>query len=244
MALYRRRDARYSIQFPVQIVHAKRPLSLVTQDVSEGGIFAATDTPPPLMQLVHVQLVLPIGGRALSAHGMTVHVVLPKNEAGRVPGIGVQFYALDRSTRDAWEGFTRYVAANCPPSPDQTPLRLQRGITPEPLSRRFGAHKAVLELKPATLESLEDLYSNDIGMGSLTVPTDVRVDAGANVVIHVTHPVSHAPFLIEARVRHPVESPRGLRVDLLGVNARFREELLHFIRGPIVFDEEAVESSE
>ena len=115
-------------------------------------MFLRTDSAPPLLQLVQVQLVLPIGGHALRAHGMTVHVVAPDNTLGHVAGIGVQFYALDRETREAWEGFTRHVAANYPESTDQTPLRLYRGVTPEPLSRRFGHHTAVLELnrRPST----------------------------------------------------------------------------------------------
>jgi len=235
---HRRRDSRYSIQFPVQLLHARRPHSLVTEDVSEGGIFLATDAPPPLMQLVQVQLVLPIGDHALSAHGMTVHVVLPANPLGRVPGIGVQFYALDRATRDAWEAFTRYVAANFPRATDQTPLRLQRGVTPEPLSRRFGHHKAVLELKPATLEALEAIYTDDVPTGGLSIRTLVHVELGANVVVHVTHPISRAPFLFEARVKHRLDAPRGLRVELLGVDTQFRAEFLDFVRGPVVVEEE------
>ena len=240
MAQHRRRDARYSIQFPVQIVHAKHPHSWQTEDVSEGGIFVATEEPPPLLHLVQVQLVLPIGGRALKAHGMTVHVVHVANAKGRTPGIGVQFYALDHATRDAWEGFTRHVAANYPPASDQTPLRLVRGVTPEPLSRRFGGHKAVIELKPASLEALQELYTHDLPMGSLLVPPPIAVAPGANVVVHITHPLSRAPFLFEATVRHRVDDPPGLRVELLGVDARFRAEFLDFIRGPIIISEEEV----
>jgi hypothetical protein len=78
-------------------------------------------------------------------------------------------------------------------------------------------------------------------MGSLLVPTPIAVAPGANVVVHVTHPISRAPFLFEATVRHRVDNPPGLRVELLGVDARFRAEFLEFVRGPIIIDEDVVE---
>jgi Tfp pilus assembly protein PilZ len=238
MATHRRRDTRYAIRFPVQLWHAKRPDSLMTEDVSYGGVFLCTDSPPPLLQLVQVQLVLPIGGRALKAHGMTVHVVEPENTQGRVAGIGVQFYALDHATREAWEGFVRHVEANYPQSTDQAPLRLPRGNTPEPLSRRFGHHTAVLDIKPANLDELEELYSRDVVTGSMFVPTRLEVPAGARVVLNVTHPTSGTPFLLEAKVVHRTGLPAGLGVELLGVDRKFREEFLDFVRGGIVIDDE------
>jgi Tfp pilus assembly protein PilZ len=238
MAQRRRMDARYLIQFPVHIQYAKRSQSLMTEDVSEGGIFLGTDSPPPLLQLVQVKLILPIGGHALKAHGMTVHVVEPNNPKGRVAGIGVQFYALDPRTREAWEAFTRHVESHCPPSPDQTPLKLRRGETPEPLTRRFGRHTAVLELKPATLEALEELYSRDVSNGGMFVPTPVELLAGTSIVINVTHPVSGTPFLFEAKVLRRTDPPAGVHVELSGVDKRFREDFLDFVRGPIILEPE------
>jgi len=229
-------DIRYEIRFPVQLVHAKRSHSLVTEDVSEGGVFLCTDSPPPMLQLVQVKLVLPIGGYALHAHGMTVHVVDPLNPLGRVAGIGVQFYALDRGTREAWEAFTRHVALQYPQATDQTPLRLLRGVTPEPLSRRFGKHTAVLELRPASLEALEEVYTRDVATGSLFVPSRLELPAGANVVINITHPVTGKPFLFEARVLHRTEDPPGLGVELRGVDRSFREDFLDFVRGPVILE--------
>ena len=232
----RRLDVRYSIRFPVQLVYAKRARSLVTEDISAGGVFLCTDSPPPLLQLVHVKLVLPIGGRALKAHGMTVHVVEPDNPAGRTPGIGIQFYGLDQATRDTWDAFTRHVEARYPQSPDQTPLRLGRGETPEPLKRRFGHHTAVLDLKPRNINALEHIYNRDVTTGAMFIPTPLPLEVGADVVINITHPESHEPFLFEAKVLLVNTEPPGVGVELLGVDERFRQDFLEFIRGPIVFD--------
>src|SRR5579859_6528189 len=212
----RRRDTRYSIRFPVQLWHAHRTRSLLTEDVSYGGIFICTDTPPPILQLVRVQLVLPIGGRALGAQGMTVHIVKPENAGERIPGIGVQFYALDGNTRDAWEAFVRHVEMNYPKSPDQAPLRLPRGSTPEPVRRRFERHTAVLEGSPATLEELEEIYTRDVCTGSMFIPTKLNLPVGTRIVVHVKHPDSGQPYLLEATVLHRKDSPGppGLGVEL------------------------------
>jgi hypothetical protein len=240
MAGHRRLDTRYSIEFPAQLTYARRAHSLVTHDVSEGGVFLRTESPPPLMQLVQVHLVLPIGGRALSAYGMTVHVVDKDNAHGRMPGIGVQFYALDKTTRETWEAFTRHVASAYPESHDQTPLRMVRGATPEPLSRRFQHHKAVLPLLPATLDELEEILTRDFPTGRLFVPTDLVLPTGSVVVVHVTHPDDKSPFLLQAKVASRPATPPGLVVELLGNDGRLQLEFLSFVRRSIVFDDALV----
>ncbi len=242
MGTRRRLDTRYAIEFPVQLVHGKHTHSLLTGDVSEGGVFLRTDAPPPLMQLVQVQLVLPIGGRALVAHAMTVHVV-PKDAApGRVPGIGVQLYALDRPTRDAWEAFTRHVAEHCPESRDQTPLRLQRGLTPEPLSRRFLAHKAVLVLRPSSLDALEALHAEEVRSGQILVPSEAVLPAGTVVVVHIVHPDDQTPHLLQATVAGRSAEPRGLYVAPVRHGALSHAEFLDFIGRSIRIDDESVVS--
>src|SRR5579863_4485762 len=119
----RRRGVRYTIRFPVQLTLGKRTVSLLTSDVSYGGVFLRTDAPPALQQLVRVRLVLPIGDRALSMHGMTVRVVTPDNPSGYDAGFGVQFYGVDQTTRDSWDTFVRHVEDRYPRAADQTPLR-------------------------------------------------------------------------------------------------------------------------
>jgi hypothetical protein len=242
MSPHRRRDTRYSIRFPVQLAHGKRTLSLLTADVGYGGVFLCTDSPLPLMQLVGVQLVLPIGDRALKAHGMTVHVVKPDNAHGRIPGLGVQFYALDHTTRDSWEAFVRHVETHFPQSPDQAPLRLPRGFTPEPVRRRFERHTAVLNVEPVTVAALEEIYARDLSTGSIVIPSALELPPGARVVVHVSHPNTGQPFLFEGSVVSRTDAPSGLKVGLLGVDRQMKEEFLDFVRGGIFIDDEVVVS--
>ena len=235
-----RRDARYSIRFPCQLTHGKKTVSLLTEDVSERGVFLCTDSPPPLLQLVQVKLVLPIGDRALKAHGMTVHVVERDNAQARTPGIGVQFYALDADTRGAWLDFVRHVEENYPRSPDQAPLRLYRGAPPAPMSRRFEKHTAVLRIQPATLEDLEEIYTRDLCTGSMFVSHELVLAAGTNVVVHIAHPGNGQPFLVEAKVTSTSSNPPGLALELVGIDRAFREDFLDFVRGGVLIDDDEI----
>jgi hypothetical protein len=240
MSPHQRRDTRYAIRFPAKLTHGKRTLSLLTADVGHGGVFLCTDSPLPLMQLVAVQLVLPVGDRALKSHAMTVHVVKPDNAHGRIPGLGVQFYALDPTTRDSWAAFIRHVEAHCPPSPDQAPLRLPRGFTPEPVRRRFERHTAVLKVEPATLAELEQVFERDVLTGNIFVPSPLDLPRGAAVVVYVAHPVTAQPFLLEGSVLQRTDAPRGLKVELRRVDRDTKEEFLDFVRGGIFIDDEVV----
>ena len=244
MCAQRRRDTRYAIKFPVQLSIGKRTLSLLAADVSYGGVFLRTDTPPPLQQLVNVQLVLPIGDRALSVHGMTVRVVKPDNPSGYDAGIGVQFYAVEQATRESWETFVRHVEDHYPEAADQTPLRLPRGFTPEPVRRRFERHKAVLKMEPATQRELEEIHTSGVCTGSLFVATELVFPPGTRVVVDVEHPSSGQPFLLEAIVVDRAESPpaaaTGLLLALQGVDQRCKDDFSDFVRGGILIDDEVV----
>jgi Tfp pilus assembly protein PilZ len=240
MSVHKRRDVRFAIRFPAQLSHKQRTYSLVTEDVSYGGVFLGTDTPPPTLQLVGVQLALPIGGRALKAHGMTVHVVEPGDAAGHPCGVGVQFYALDRETRETWEAFVTHVRTTAPRAHDQVPLRLARGQTPEPMRRSLGRHTAVLTVTPRTLEELEELYTRGVSTGGMFVPTEIEAPEGARVLLHVTHPDSGRPYLLEAKVvsRKTHGEPRGVGVEIPHTDRQLLEEFLDFVRGGVTIDDE------
>jgi hypothetical protein len=243
MANQKRRDARHLIRFPAQLSHSRQTQSLLTQDVSLNGVFLRTDSPPPLLQLVRVRLILPIGGRALEAHGMTVHVVPTSDQGGGAsPGVGIQFYALDPDTRTTWDGFIRHVEGRYPPSPDQVPLRLARGMTPESMRRRFERHTAVLKVSPETQAALEELYNREISVGTIEIDTPLDLASGTRVVVHVVHPVLAVPFLMEGTVLYAkgTRRPTSVTIELGGMQHGLREEFLDFVGGGIVIGEERV----
>ena len=236
----KRRDTRYEIRFPAQVRHERRTDSFFSEDVSFNGVFFRTDTPPPLRRLVTMRLVLPPGETALLAHGMVVHVVDYENAFERVPGFGVQLYGLDSTTRNIWQQFVREVAACCPLSP-YPPLDVPTRI-PGQAKRASGIRQtAVLHVAAANTNELQELCEADVRRGRMCIATELDLYEGMPVVVHVAHPDTDASFLLDAVVHKRKLGgrgvPRGVDVDLVGMDAARREQLLDFVRGGIVIGE-------
>jgi len=100
----KRLDERYCHEVEVDLLWNKQRVRLATADVSYRGLFLRTDTPPSLRQLLRLEIELEDG--VLALHGMAVHVVPPPAEGDHGPGVGVQFYAVDRDAASRWG---RYV---------------------------------------------------------------------------------------------------------------------------------------
>ncbi|MFO0625870.1 MAG: PilZ domain-containing protein [Polyangiales bacterium] len=96
-----RLDERYPHQVTVDLCWNRHRVRLVSCDVSYRGLFLATDTPPTLRQLVRLEILLS-DRETLTLHAMAVHLVPPNDPHGRVPGVGVQFYAVDRTAASRW----------------------------------------------------------------------------------------------------------------------------------------------
>ena len=96
-----RMDERYPHEVLVDLCWNRHRARLVTCDVSYRGLFLCTDTPPSLRQLVRLEILLS-ESETLSLHAMAVHVVPPGDPKGRLAGVGVQFYAVDRASASRW----------------------------------------------------------------------------------------------------------------------------------------------
>ncbi len=107
-------DKRYRVRMRATLHYARESHDLLTEDVSFRGVFLRTDTPPELRQLVRITLTLPDTSEKLTVHGMAVHRVERHNAGGRAPGVGVQFYAVDKATNAAWLSFVQRFAREHP----------------------------------------------------------------------------------------------------------------------------------
>jgi uncharacterized protein (TIGR02266 family) len=236
----KRRDTRYAIRVVTQLAYGTRTRSLLTEDVSYRGCFLRTDTPPRLRQLVQLKLVLPPGDRAIKVHGIVVHYVEPLNPADRTPGIGIQFYGLDREARDAWEEFVRYVETRFPRAVDQSPFVLA-GESVEPVRRRFARHTAVLRVRVQTVDELFDLFARDVSKGGMFIETEAPLALGQPVMVNVHHPERSDTLLLDAVVRRiPRRPARGVGVEFVRMDHERRDEFMEFVRGGIVVDDDAL----
>jgi len=106
------RDARgfqrFHTQFTVRCRTAREVVREHAQNISRGGMFIQTRTPPPLDEVITVQLELPDGGSSATTSGLVMHRVTEDEaeQQGIVPGIGVQFLDADDQFRDRID---RYV---------------------------------------------------------------------------------------------------------------------------------------
>jgi uncharacterized protein (TIGR02266 family) len=240
----KRRDTRYAVRVPTQLAFGKHVRSMLTEDVSYRGCFLRTDTPPRLRQLVQLKLVLPPGDHAISVHGTVVHYVEPLNPADRVPGIGVQFYGLDHDTKHAWEGFVRYVEGRFPLASNQTPFDLEAAVQ-EPIRRRYARETAVLKVQVRTVDELFDLFARDVSKGGMFIETTAQLAVGQPVMINVQHPDRQDTLLLDAVVRRTQRRPiSGVGVEFARMDKERRDELMDFVRGGIVVDDEAIIVSE
>jgi len=92
----RRRDKRLPVELPITLKVGKKATFGTTVNVSFHGMSVHIDEPPPIRQLVQVELDL-APGKAFSAHMMVVHVA-DKN-------IGLEFFG--RSNNPDWDEFVQ-----------------------------------------------------------------------------------------------------------------------------------------
>ena len=99
---------RFHTQFTVRFRTAREFVREHTQNISRGGVFIQTPSPPQIDEVITVQLELPDGGEPASTSGLVMHRVTPEEaeQQGTVPGIGVQFLDADDRFRDRID---RYV---------------------------------------------------------------------------------------------------------------------------------------
>ena len=98
-----RRDARIDVRVPVVVIRGKTTLELETLDVSFRGLFLRCEAPPALRSLVRLKVTIP--ARTIEVHAMAVHVIAASDD--REGGVGLQFWGLSGSDRQAWEDFIR-----------------------------------------------------------------------------------------------------------------------------------------
>ncbi len=224
----RRFEERYKIALPVRLTTGRRTVHLATDDVSYHGLFLRTDTPPDLRELVRLSVDLPTGV-TVTLHGMAVHVVRPGDPRGRLPGVGVQFYAVDRNTLSTWSTMVRELA--------RRRIALAPALAPEE-HRRLPRYAAELDLKVRSLDELYALSSRDVSEGGMFIVTNLDLALDEVIQIHVVHPEAGTVFPLDARVcRQQYHPARGLGVEFLDMTPARREAFFEFVRGSIVLDD-------
>ncbi len=99
----RRREKRIRLEFKVRIRDDKNFREEVITDISTGGVFVRTDSPPPIGERIWVTFMDLGGGRPLSVPGTVVW----SEESGDKSGVGVQFSDLEEDVSRRLSEFIR-----------------------------------------------------------------------------------------------------------------------------------------
>ncbi|HEU5055838.1 MAG TPA: PilZ domain-containing protein [Kofleriaceae bacterium] len=247
----RRRDKRYPARLPIRTRVAGRLKDLFSEDVSYRGLFLASDSPPPLRQLIRIETLLPPGATPFATHGMVVHVIAPGEGGIHGPGFGVQFYGMGDERR-VWEAFVHYIQQTAAALPDRREsrpppiarsslatgsVRIGHGSAAQD-NRRFQRFPVVLEVRPRDLEDLYRLYSRDVSAGGMFLATPREIEVGEQVRLDVRHPHSASVFHLSAIVRRRSGEPAGIGVEFVGLDDQRRREFFDFIHAPIAVHDE------
>jgi hypothetical protein len=99
----------------------------------------------------------------------------------------------------------------------------------------------VLHVAVETIDELRRVCEVDIVQGRVFVATELDVVEGMKVVVNVAHPATGDTFLLDAIVRlrrvGGRDDPRGVEVELVGMDRERRAQVLEFAHGGIIIGE-------
>jgi uncharacterized protein (TIGR02266 family) len=99
LARRRRKALRVPSDLEVRCAHRRREERARAKCIAEGGLFLATECPPPVGTPLRLTLVGD-GGETVEVAGAVVWVRVP-GQPGGPPGAGIEFEHLDESQREA-----------------------------------------------------------------------------------------------------------------------------------------------
>ena len=217
-----RRESRFPVRIPVNLRTGGTVTRLYTGDISFRGLFICTDSPPVLRQLISIELALPPDDVNFKSHAMSVYVLQPGQEADRMPGVGVQFYAQSEGQRRQWERFVTYIKQHPPDVPADAI---------DPVKRAHPRIAARFEVHPKDLSELEIIYTRDVSTGGMFIETDMQLAIGKGLSLTIYHPVSHHGFTMDCTVkRHDTGTPKGLGVEFINMDDERREKFHEFVQ--------------
>jgi hypothetical protein len=204
------------------------PVPVLTGDVGFRGVLLRTDAPPPLRQLLLLRFELPPDGEGVELHGMAVWHVPPGVES-RTPGVGVQFYAVPAETQKRWNAFIRWVARTHPESTAR-PVPVTSGLI-DPVRRLDQRVRVELQVRLTSGAGSRLLSTWHVSRRGTFLWVSEPPAVGARLAMEILHPLTGAPLPVSAVVRYAdeVSGRKGVGVEFVGVDSRWREEIAAYV---------------
>ncbi len=214
MSREHRRHDRYRVRIDAELVVGKVRQPAQITDVSFGGLATRTYPPPPLRQLMKLNVDLP-------GHGPTELLAMavfqePAGPPRALVGQGLQLFGVSPEIRERWEHFVKGI---------RTGPELASGVDPsDPILPE-------LRVRFSGPEALDDLLDRSYARGRIYVRTPVFLEPGTAVMVALVHPRSEQEHTLPAVVQSVIRRPdfEGLRVSLPRLDTPGQEALGRFV---------------
>lgn len=123
-------QARFLTDLPVTMKWRRNVVSVRATDASDGGVFIRSDEQPAIRELVRLEFTLPGRAEPFAVHGMPVNCAAANDPEGREPGVGIQFYGLDRDSQRVWGQFIENLRRTQTALPKTAVPRAPRHMAP------------------------------------------------------------------------------------------------------------------
>jgi hypothetical protein len=114
---------------------------------------------------------------------------------------------------------------------DSLPFRVGLGSGPQE-NRRFHRFPIVLEVRPRNLDELVRMYSRDVSVGGMFLPTTRDIPIASELRLEIRHPHAEVMFPMTAVVRRRSAQPVGIGIEFVGLDDRRRRQFFEFIHAP------------
>lgn len=100
-------------------------------------------------------------------------------------------------------------------------------------NRRFHRFPIVLEVWPRNLDELMRMYSRDVSVGGMFLPTTRAIPLSTQLRLEIRHPHAESIFPLTAVVRRHSDQPPGIGVEFVDLDDRRRRQFFEFIHAPL-----------
>lgn len=217
MGVEKRRHDRFPIALPATLTRGKKSGPATTVDVSLGGLFLCLPDPPPLRELVKIDIAVAKDKPPLHLMGMAVFVRQPNPDKGIKGGVGVQLFGLDPDTTEKWSDFVSRVRAHNQKNPKPKPVPTTPTPAPPPQAGPVPEKKRRVELRiqGANVEQLRGAMARCAKDGSMRVHTELHLEPETRVSLVLVHPTEERQFTFEGWVISRIHRPDFKGVSLL-----------------------------
>lgn len=190
----RRKYRRHACTLQVALQGAGKISELATANVSHHGAFIITDSPSDLRSLIKLSFHVP-GGELVDVMGMVAHHISVAGDAGELPGMGVDFFAMSGEAKSRWEGFVSRLATD-PGFATEMAASRKKVATQRRHLRRVACFLVQVKEK----EQLDAFHTRDISLGGmfLTMPEPQVVRKFLELIL--VHPETGEEFHLTGQV--------------------------------------------